>query len=72
MRIRLGNITSDIFITIYILVTLFGRVHIEPYLGGNFFFSLFLGVAALLILWGLVHIKFLNPSWFGLYNKSKK
>lgn len=72
MKLQLGHIASDIFITIYVLVTLFGRIYIEPYLKGNFLISIFLGIFALLILWVLVKIKFLNPTWFGLNNNKKQ
>ena len=71
MKSKLSNKASDIFITIYILLTLTGRIYIEPLLKGYFLISLFIGIAALLIIWILVKIKFLNPSFFGSVNNIK-
>jgi len=67
MKFKLGKITSDIFIAVYILITLYFRFYIEPLFNGNFFASIFIGLFSLLIIWVLVKIKFLNPGWFGLY-----
>ncbi len=67
MKLKLGKITSDIFIAIYIAVTLYFRFYIEPLFNGNFLTSIFIGLFSLLIIWVLVKIKFLNPGWFGLY-----
>ena len=66
MKLRLGPLASDIFIAIYIIVTLLGRFYIEPMLKGHFLISIFIGLFALLIIWVLVKLKFLNPNWFGL------
>ncbi|MCF6212501.1 MAG: hypothetical protein L3J45_00585 [Flavobacteriaceae bacterium] len=71
MKLRLSPIASDIFITVYITITLLGRLYIEPMFRGHFLISIFLGLFALLILWVLVKLKFLNPSWFGLFNNKK-
>lgn len=72
MKIRLGNKASDIFITIYVIITLASRIYIDSIFNGDFLSSLFLGFLTLFILWGLIKIKFLNPAWFGLFNKVKK
>lgn len=72
MKLRLNPLASDIFIAVYIALTLLGRLYIEPMLNGNFLVSIFLGLFALLVIWVLVKIKFLNPNWFGLINNTKK
>ena len=72
MKLKLGPMASDIFIAIYIVITLLGRFYIEPFFRGHFLISIFIGLFALLILWVLVKLKFLNPNYFGLYNNTKK
>jgi len=72
MKLRLKPLASDIFIAVYIIATLLGRFYIEPMLNGNFLVSIFLGLFALLVIWVLVKLKFLNPNWFGLINNTKK
>lgn len=62
MKIRLGRITSDIFLIIYIMGTLALRFYLEPQLNGRFLISLSIGVFALLFLWALIRVKVLNPS----------
>lgn len=69
MSYRLGNRTSDIVITIYVIITIFGRIYIESLFQIGALSSLFMGVFTLLVLWALIKIKFLNPVWFGLFNK---
>jgi len=71
MKYRLGNRTSDIVITIYVIITLFGRIYIESIFHSNTINSFFMGVFTLFILWILIKIKILNPVWFGLFNKKK-
>jgi hypothetical protein len=66
MRLRLSPIASDIFITLFVMGTLFWRFTFESQLQGYFLISLGIGGFFLLILWALVKVKFLNPSWFGL------
>lgn len=72
MKFKLSPLASDIFIAVYIVITLLGRFYIEPMLNGNFLISIFLGLFALLVIWVLVKLKFLNPNWFGLINNNKK
>lgn len=72
MNYRLGNRTSDIVITIYVIITIFGRIYIESLFQIGALSSLFMGLFTLLVLWGLIKIKFLNPVWFGLFNKKNK
>ena len=66
MKLQLGKKASDWFVAIYILATLFGRMWIEPQLQGHPFISIGLGIFALVFLWALYKIKFINPGWFGL------
>ncbi len=66
MKLQLGHIASDIFVTIYIMLTLFGRIYIEPQLSGNVILSMAIGAFLLLFLWALVKSKIINPTWFGL------
>ncbi|WP_372768868.1 hypothetical protein [Lutibacter sp.] len=72
MKLKLGNRTSDILITIYVIITIFGRIYIESLFKIGALSSLFMGVLTLLVLWALIKIKFLNPVWFGLFNKKNK
>jgi len=72
MILKLGNRTSDILITIYVIITIFGRIYIESLFKIGALSSLFMGVLTLLVLWALIKIKFLNPVWFGLFNKKNK
>lgn len=58
---------SDIFIAIYLLITLGIRFYLEPQLQGNAAVSMVLGGLALLFLWALIKSKFLQPTFFGLY-----
>ena len=72
MKYKLGNRTSDIVITIYAIITIFGRIYIESLFQINYLSSLFMGLFTLFVLWALIKIKFLNPVWFGLFNKKNK
>ncbi|MBK5208865.1 MAG: hypothetical protein JJE44_05080 [Flavobacteriaceae bacterium] len=72
MKLKLGNRTSDILITIYVIITIFGRIYIESLFQIGALSSLFMGVLTLLVLWALIKIKILNPVWFGLFNKKNK
>ncbi len=66
MTLQLGSRSSDIFIVIYLLLTLVARFLFEGQLRGNILISLAIGGMALLFLWALVKVKFLNPTYFGL------
>jgi len=72
MKFKLGNRTSDIVITVYAIFTLIGRIYIESLFKSNLLSSLFMGLATLFVVWALIKIKFLNPVWFGLFNKKNK
>lgn len=70
---RLGGVASDIFISIYILVTLYLRFKFESQKPTGIFESIVLGICFVTIIWALIKLKFLNPNWFGLFNsKSTK
>lgn len=72
MKFGLGQKASDVFVVIYIGVTLFIRFMLEPQLHGHFLISIGLGLFALLFLWALSRSKIINPSWFGLLGNKKK
>ena len=72
IKLRLGSKTSDIVITIYVIITIFGRIYVESLFQMGVVSSLFMGLATLFVLWALIKIKVLNPAWFGLFNKKSK
>ncbi|MGV8945633.1 MAG: hypothetical protein ACOH1N_04340 [Lutibacter sp.] len=72
MNYKLGNKTSDILITIYVIITLLGRIYIESLFQISALSSIFMGLFTLFVLWALIKIKFLNPVWFGLFNTKNK
>ena len=72
MKFQLGHIASDVFVVVYIMATLFGRLYVEPQLSGNYFVSIAIGAFLLLFLWALVKSKFINPTWFGLLGEAKQ
>lgn len=65
-KLRLGKKASDIFVGIYLLITLYIRFAFESQLQGNFLVSMALGGFALLFLWALYKSDFIRPTWFGL------
>ncbi len=72
MKIGLGKKASDVFVIIYISITLYIRFILEPQLGGHFLISIAIGAFALLFLWALTKSKLINPSWFGLLGKKSE
>jgi hypothetical protein len=66
--------TSDILITIYVVVTLFYRIKFENEAGVTALQSLVIGLCLIAMPWSLIKLKVLNPDWFGLFNanSSKK
>lgn len=72
MKSGFNQKVSDIFVVIYILVTLYVRFLLEPQLGGHLLVSIGIGLFALLFLWALSKSKIINPSWFGLLGNKKK
>ena len=72
MKLQFKPLTSDIIISVYILVTLFYRFKLESSAGVSPANSLFIGISFVLIIWALIKLKVLNPNWFGLFNKKTK
>lgn len=66
MKLQLNGLASDIFISIYLLITLLFRFLLEAQLQGRYTVSLFIGGFGLLFLWALIKSKILNPNYFGL------
>ncbi|MEN8703254.1 MAG: hypothetical protein ABF286_03740 [Polaribacter sp.] len=72
MKFKLNALTSDVFISIYVVITLFLRFKFENKSQVDPFLSIVLGASFVLIIWALIKLKFLNPNWFGLLNKKTK
>lgn len=72
MKFSLNPLYSDIFITIYVVVTLYLRFSFEH---NNYAvspaLSIVFGLCFVAFLWSLIKLKFLNPNWFGLFGKKK-
>lgn len=71
MKFQLNAITSDIFISIYVVVTLYLRFKFENNQHVNPILSIVLGVSFVAIIWALIKLKILNPNWFGLFAPKK-
>lgn len=71
MKLHLNALASDIFISIYAVVSLFLRFKLESEHSISLINSLFIGLAFVVIIWALIKLKFLNPNWFGLFNSKK-
>lgn len=71
MKIQLSPLASDIFICVYVGISLFIRLKLEFETYISPIHSLIIGACFLTILWVLVKLKVLNPNWFGLF-KTKK
>lgn len=71
MKFQLNSLTSDIFISIYVVITLFIRFKFESTRNIDPILSLVLGLCFLAIIWALIKLKILNPNWFGLLNSKK-
>jgi hypothetical protein len=71
MKFQLNPLTSDILISIYVVVTLYFRFKLENNSEVSFLNSMVMGVAFVVILWALIKLKILNPNWFGLFNSNK-
>ena len=70
MKLALKPLASDIFITLYVVITLFIRFQFEYNNTVSPILSVVFGLCFIVILWSLIRLKFLNPNWFGLF-KSK-
>ena len=71
MKFQLNPLTSDILISIYVVVTLYFRFKLENSAEVSFLNSIVMGIAFVVILWALIKLKILNPNWFGLFNSNK-
>ncbi|WP_438972649.1 hypothetical protein [Polaribacter sp.] len=71
MKFQLNAITSDVFISIYIAITLYLRFKFENQSQVDPLLSIVLGASFVLIIWVLIKLKILNPNWFGLLNSKK-
>lgn len=63
--------TSDIIITIYVMVSLFLRLKLEFTTTISPGLSIVMGLCFVVILWVLIKLKILNPNWFGLFGKKE-
>lgn len=68
MNFKINSRTSDIVITIYVVLTLFYRIKFESEAGVSALQSLVIGISLIAIPWFLIKLKILNPNWFGLFN----
>lgn len=71
MKFQLSPIISDIFITVYIIATLYFRIIFENNTQINPLLSILLGIGFIAIIWVLIKLKVLNPNWFGLFKLNK-
>lgn len=67
-RLQLNALTSDVLISIYVLVTLFIRFKYENEFATGALESLVMGICFVLLIWVPIKLKVLNPNWFGLFN----
>lgn len=67
MKLSLNGKLSDIFIAIYIVLTLYIRFKFEH---NNYYvspaLSIAFGLCFVAFLWSLIKLEILNPNWFGL------
>ncbi len=70
MNYQIKPRTSDILITIYIVLTLFYRIKFESETGVTVLQSLVIGLCLVVMPWSLIKLKILNPNWFGLFNSN--
>ncbi|TYP96277.1 hypothetical protein C7447_10827 [Tenacibaculum adriaticum] len=71
MKLQLSPLVSDIFICIYILVSLFFRFYFESKTDVGPINSIVIGASFVVIIWSLIKLKILNPNWFGLFKPKK-
>ncbi len=67
-RLLLNALTSDVIISIYVIVTLFFRFKLESEITTGTLESVVMGLCFVTIIWVLIKLKVLNPNWFGLFN----
>ena len=71
MKLRLNALTSDIVISVYVIVSLFLRFKFESETPISPMNSIVMGVCFVVIIWVFIKLKVLNPNWFGLFNSKK-
>jgi divalent metal cation (Fe/Co/Zn/Cd) transporter len=71
MKFQLNSLQSDIFISIYVVVTLYLRFQFENNSNIDPVLSIVLGISFVSVIWSLIKLKILNPNWFGLTKTSK-
>jgi hypothetical protein len=71
MKLRLNPLASDIFISVYVIISLFLRFKFESENPVSPVNSIVLGIGFVVIIWALIKLKFLNPNWFGLFKPKK-
>lgn len=69
--LQLNAITSDIVISLYVIVSLFFRFKLESETATGAIESMVIGLCFVTIIWVLIKLKILNPNWFGLFNPKK-
>ena len=70
-RFQLNALTSDVIISLYVLVSLYFRFKLESETATGAMESVVIGLCFVTILWALIKLKILNPNWFGLFNTNK-
>lgn len=71
MKLQLNPLVSDIFICLYVLISLYLRFKFESEVYVSPINSILLGASFVVIIWALIKLKILNPGWFGLFNSKK-
>lgn len=71
MKFQLNPLTSDILISVYVVVTLYFRFKLENNTDVSFLNSIVMGISFVVIIWVLIKLKILNPNWFGMFNSKK-
>jgi Mn2+/Fe2+ NRAMP family transporter len=67
-RLQLNGITSDVLISVYVVITLYFRFKLESETATGPIESLVMGLCFVVIIWVLIKLRFLNPNWFGVFN----
>ncbi len=68
MKFQISPLLSDIFISIYILISLYIRFEWENNNVVSTGQSLAVGASFVVFIWALIKLKVLNPNWFGLFH----
>ena len=66
MKWKLSPLLSDIFISVYILVSLYFRFKVELNSNTSITISILTGICFTVLIWSLIKLQILNPNWFGL------